>query len=205
FADYRKFMDRGNVIDLAVAVVIGAAFTAIVTSLVADIITPVLALASGKNLEENFVILRKSDNATAEYVSYPTTRQAAKDAGNITWNWGNFLQTVINFFIVSACVFLLVKLYEVARNKKTEVSEKKCEYCLKSIPLDAVRCPNCTTWLDWDACAKAANMERIAASSFSGMSMPMSMPIPMPMPMPMPTPMSMPIPMSNTNVDTPLD
>ncbi|KAG0041933.1 hypothetical protein BGZ83_001091, partial [Gryganskiella cystojenkinii] len=61
FSDYRKFMDRGNVIDLAVAVVIGAAFTAIVTSLVTDIITPVIALASGKNLEENFLILRHNN------------------------------------------------------------------------------------------------------------------------------------------------
>ncbi|KAI1321810.1 hypothetical protein EDD11_000086 [Mortierella claussenii] len=162
FSDYRKFMDRGNVIDLAVAVIIGAAFTAIVTSLVTDIITPVIALASGKNLEENFLILRSSHNATA---GIPTTRLAAKEAGNITWNWGNFVQTVINFFIVSGCVFLFVKLYQVARNKKVDVTEKKCDYCTKSIPLEAVRCPNCTTWLDWDACARVANMERLTATS----------------------------------------
>ncbi|KAF9580010.1 hypothetical protein BGW38_003510 [Lunasporangiospora selenospora] len=165
FADYRKFMDRGNVIDLAVAVVIGAAFTAIVTSLVNDIITPVIALASGKNLEENFIILKRSNNATypADYV-FPT-RLLAKDAGNITWNWGNFVQTIINFFIVSACVFIIVKVYQMSRDTATAVTEKKCDYCLKDIPLDSVRCPNCTTWLDWDACAKTMNLKGAAASS----------------------------------------
>ncbi|KAF8927300.1 hypothetical protein BGZ58_010490 [Dissophora ornata] len=165
FSDYRKFMDRGNVVDLAVAVVIGAAFTAIVTSLVTDIITPVIALASGKNLEENFLILRYSHNETAQAMGLPATRQQAKNAGDITWNWGNFLQTVINFFIISGCVFLIVKIYQVGRNKKIEVTEKKCDYCLKSVPLNAVRCPNCTTWLDWDACARVKDMELAAAGS----------------------------------------
>ncbi|KAG0047501.1 hypothetical protein BGZ83_007450 [Gryganskiella cystojenkinii] len=158
FADYRKFMDRGNVIDLAVAVVVGAAFTAIVTSLVTDIITPVIALASGKNLDENFYILRH--NASEPAGKTYATRLIAKDAGNLTWNWGNFVQTVINFFIVSGCVFLIVKVYQMGRNTKTEVTEKKCDYCLKSVPINAVRCPMCTTWLDWDACAKVALLEK---------------------------------------------
>ncbi|KAG0353960.1 large-conductance mechanosensitive channel [Gamsiella multidivaricata] len=166
FADYRKFMDRGNVIDLAVAVVIGAAFTAIVTSLVTDIITPLIALATDKNLEENFIVLRYNrENGTSEAMVPPATRQQAKDSGHITWNWGNFLQTVINFFIVSACIFLIVKVYEMGRNKTKDVTEKKCDYCLRSIPLNSVRCPNCTTWLDWDACSKTANMERMAATA----------------------------------------
>ncbi|KAF9405150.1 hypothetical protein BGZ94_003738 [Podila epigama] len=163
FADYRKFMDRGNVIDLAVAVVIGAAFTSIVNSLVIDIITPIIALASGKNLEENFLILR-NNNETAAGMPL-NTRAQAQIAGAVTWNWGNFIQTVINFFIISACVFLIVKVYQMSRNTKTEVSEKKCDYCLKNIGLDAVRCPECTTWLDWDACAKVANLERSAAAA----------------------------------------
>ncbi|KAF9096597.1 hypothetical protein BGX29_008521 [Mortierella sp. GBA35] len=166
FADYRKFMDRGNVIDLAVAVVIGAAFTAIVTSLVTDIITPLIALATGKNLEENFVTLRHSpaDPPGTPYA----TRLQAKERMAVTWNWGNFVQIVINFFIISGCVFIIVKVYEVSRNSKKEVTEKKCDYCIKSIPLNAVRCPNCTTWLDWDACAKVTNMERVAANGVVG-------------------------------------
>ncbi|KAF9088864.1 hypothetical protein BGX27_002618, partial [Mortierella sp. AM989] len=202
FADYRKFMDRGNVVDLAVAVVVGTAFTAIVTSLVTDVITPIIALASGKNLQENFVILRKNHNATALAAGTPKTRQQAQSLGDITWNWGNFIQTVINFFITSGCVFLIVKgrsillvilidwltrmtlwvmlkdkttncivifclyswlkVYEVARNKKKEINEKNCEYCFKSIPIKALRCPNCTTWIDWNECTRVKNLEREA-------------------------------------------
>ncbi|CAO3567146.1 unnamed protein product [Mortierella alpina] len=170
FSDYRKFMDRGNVIDLAVAVVMAAAFTAIVTSLVTDIITPIIALASGKNLQENFIILRR--NATLPADTQWATRLLAQQGGNITWNWGNFVQTVINFFIISACVFLIVKVYQSARNTKTEVTQKQCDYCLKDIPLNSVRCPNCTTWLDWDACAKVKNMERAAQAADTVVSSP---------------------------------
>ncbi|KAG0285872.1 hypothetical protein BGZ96_009946 [Linnemannia gamsii] len=176
FADYRKFMDRGNVIDLAVAVVIGAAFTSIVTSLVTDIITPIIALASGKNLEENFVILRHNPDTTTIY----GTRAQAQSDHSITWNWGNFIQTVINFFIISACVFLIVKLYQMGRNTSTEVTEKTCDYCIKKIPVEAVRCPQCTTWLDWDACTKVKNMERLAAGEGLNTTGLPSMPVPMP-------------------------
>ncbi|KAF9970147.1 hypothetical protein BGZ65_011365, partial [Modicella reniformis] len=106
FSDYRKFLDRGNVIDLAVAVVIGAAFTGIVESLVKDIIAPILALASGKALEENFVVLRRNETfLNADY----STRASVKASDALSWNYGNFIQTVINFFIISACVFIIVK------------------------------------------------------------------------------------------------
>ncbi|KAG0357308.1 hypothetical protein BGX24_006244, partial [Mortierella sp. AD032] len=177
FADYRKFMDRGNVIDLAVAVVIGAAFTAIVTSLVTDIITPIISLASGKNLEENFIVLRHNrDSNTTVY----STRSQAQLDHSVTWNWGNFIQTVINFFIVSACVFLIVKLYQMGRNTAVEVSEKNCDYCIKKIPVEAVRCPECTTWLDWDACCKAKSLEAMAANAGMNNGLPTSMPVPMP-------------------------
>ncbi|KAF9925643.1 hypothetical protein FBU30_004628 [Linnemannia zychae] len=137
----------------------GAAFTAIVTSLVNDIITPILALASGKNLEENFIVLRRGEDS--KNTTYSTRAQAQSDH-SITWNWGNFIQTVINFFIISACVFLIVKLYQVGR-KQVDVTEKHCDYCARKIPVEAVRCPNCTTWLDWDACTRVKNMEKIAA------------------------------------------
>ncbi|KAG0210583.1 hypothetical protein BGX28_009219 [Mortierella sp. GBA30] len=130
FADYRKFLDRGNVIDLAVAVVIGAAFTSVVDSIVKDIIAPIVALASGKALEENFVILRK-DN------SFPSP------------------DTVINFFIISACVFVIVKIYQMGRNTKMLMAEKDCPYCAGSIAFKAVRCSRCSSWLDLNEYAKA--------------------------------------------------
>ncbi|KAK3833647.1 MAG: large-conductance mechanosensitive channel [Linnemannia gamsii] len=152
FADYRKFLDRGNVIDLAVAVVIGAAFTSIVDSLVKDIISPIVALASGKALEENFVVLRKDDTfANPDF----STRSSVKASNALSWNYGNFVQTVINFFIISACVFLIVKLYQMGRNTKTAVTEKKCPFCSGSIELNAVRCSKCTSWLDLDEYARA--------------------------------------------------
>ncbi|KAF9900923.1 hypothetical protein EC991_006730 [Linnemannia zychae] len=152
FADYRKFLDRGNVIDLAVAVVIGAAFTSIVDSLVKDIISPIVALASGKALEENFVVLRKDDTFLNPDFS---TRASVKASNALSWNYGNFVQTVINFFIISACVFVIVKLYQMGRNTKTAVTEKKCPFCSGSIELKAVRCSKCTSWLDLDEYARA--------------------------------------------------
>ncbi|KAF9544416.1 hypothetical protein EC957_012120 [Mortierella hygrophila] len=152
FADYRKFLDRGNVIDLAVAVVIGAAFTSIVDSLVKDIISPIVALASGKALEENFVVLRKDDTFSNPDFS---TRAAVKASNALSWNYGNFIQTVINFFIISACVFVIVKLYQMGRNTKTAITEKKCPFCSGSIELNAARCSRCTSWLDLDEYARA--------------------------------------------------
>ncbi|KAF9935245.1 hypothetical protein BGZ67_003463 [Mortierella alpina] len=134
FSDYRKFLDRGNVIDLAVAVVIGAAFTGVVDSIVKDIIAPVVALASGKALEENFIILRKDHSFVNP-------------------------DTVINFFIISACVFLIVKLYQMGRNTKTAVTEKDCPYCAAKIAVIAVRCSECSSWLDLDEYAKTKDLK----------------------------------------------
>ncbi|KAF9408971.1 hypothetical protein BGZ94_002128 [Podila epigama] len=151
FADYRKFLDRGNVIDLAVAVVIGAAFTGIVDSLVKDIISPFVSLASGKALEENFIVLRRNESfPNPDY----STREAVKASNALSWNYGNFVQTIINFFIISACVFVIVKLYQMGRNTKVSVTEKKCKYCFESIEVEAVRCAKCTSWLDMDEYAK---------------------------------------------------
>ncbi|KAF9388049.1 hypothetical protein CPB97_001696 [Podila verticillata] len=156
FADYRKFLDRGNVIDLAVAVVIGAAFTSIVDSLVKDIISPIVSLASGKALEENFVVLRKDNSfSNPDY----STRAAVKASNALSWNYGNFIQTVINFFIISACVFVIVKLYQMGRNTKVAVTEKKCKFCFGSIELQAVRCSKCTSWLDMDEYARAEELK----------------------------------------------
>ncbi|KAG0269828.1 hypothetical protein DFQ27_001948 [Actinomortierella ambigua] len=157
FADYRKFLDRGNVVDMAVAVVIGAAFTGIVNSLVTDMISPILAVASGKSLEENFVVLRRGANATD--TNFPT-REEAKASGSVTWNYGNFLQTVVNFFIISACVFVIVKVYEMSRSSKTATSERKCPYCDRLIGIEAKRCPLCTTWLHKDAYQGVESMIR---------------------------------------------
>ncbi|KAF9147254.1 hypothetical protein BG015_011135, partial [Linnemannia schmuckeri] len=109
-----------------------------------------------------------------------STRAQAQGDHSITWNWGNFIQTVLNFFIISACVFVIVKVYQVGRNTKIEVTEKNCDYCIKKIPVEAVRCPECTTWLDWDACTKVKNMERLAAGEGLNTTGMPGMPVPMP-------------------------
>ncbi|KAG0224136.1 hypothetical protein BGW41_005235 [Actinomortierella wolfii] len=119
-------------------------------------------MATGKSFEENFVILRYNETGIE---TDPPTREEAKKLNYVTWNWGNFLQTVINFFIVTACVFVLVKVYQMGRNTKTEVTEKKCDTCLKEIPIDAVRCCFCTSWLDFDACAKMELLRQSALAA----------------------------------------
>jgi len=139
--EFREFVVKGNVIDLAVGIIIGIAFGAIVTSLVNDIIMPPIGLLLGKiNFSDLFINL----SGTA----YPSLK-AAKDAGAATINYGVFLNAVINFIIVAFVVFLLVK--QVNRMKKepapAEPNTKECKFCLSTIPLKATRCPHCTSQL----------------------------------------------------------
>ncbi|TPX66745.1 hypothetical protein SpCBS45565_g04308 [Spizellomyces sp. 'palustris'] len=159
--NFKEFLNRGNVVDLAVGIVMGAAFTAIVTSLVQDIFTPFISLATSANLANNFLILRcpKAVNATQPFFpDYPprnfcqdfwkTTAEAQK-AGAVTWNWGNFVQSVINFLIISIIIFFIVKMYAAAfRRKKADVKTKECPFCCKDVPLKATRCPMCTSDID---------------------------------------------------------
>jgi len=139
--EFREFAVKGNVIDLAVGIIMGVAFGAIVSSLVNDIIMPPIGLLLGKiNFADLFINL----SGTA----YPSLK-TAKDAGAATINYGVFLNAVINFIIVAFVVFLLVK--QVNRMKKepapAEPNTKECQYCLSTIPLKATRCPHCTSQL----------------------------------------------------------
>jgi large conductance mechanosensitive channel len=139
--EFKEFAVKGNVIDLAVGIILGVAFGAIVSSLVNDIIMPPIGLLLGKiNFSDLFINL----SGTAY-----TSLKAAKDAGAATINYGVFLNAVINFIIVAFVVFLLVK--QVNRMKKqpapAEPNTKECKYCLSSIPLKATRCPHCTSQL----------------------------------------------------------
>ena len=138
---FRTFLLRGNVVDLAVAVVIGAAFGTIVTSFVKDLLMPPIGLAlGGVNFEDLFVTLSGS--------SYPSLA-AAKAAGAPTLNYGIFINTIINFVIVAFAVFLLVR--QIDRLRATPAppspSTKECSQCAMAIPLRAVRCPHCTSAL----------------------------------------------------------
>jgi large conductance mechanosensitive channel len=126
---------------LAVGIVLGVAFGAIVTSLVNDIIMPPIGLLLGRiNFADLFINL----SGTA----YPSLK-AAKDAGAATINYGNFLNTIINFIIVAFVMFLLIK--QINRLKKepapAEPNTKECKFCLSTIPIKATRCPHCTSQL----------------------------------------------------------
>src|SRR5262245_40862938 len=139
--DFRAFLMRGNVVDLAVAVVIGGAVGTIVTSFVNDILMPPIGhILSQANSADLFSTLTGG--------SY-TSLAAAKAAGAATLNYGVFLNTVVNFVIIGLAVFLLVRGIESLRAKPAPASPstKECPQCAMSIPLRAVRCPHCTSTL----------------------------------------------------------
>src|SRR2546422_517797 len=137
--DFWAFLMRGNVVELAVAVVIGAAFGAIVTSFVKDILMPPIGLVLGRvNFDDLFVTLSGA--------SYPSLA-AAKAAGAPTLNYGAFINTIINFVIVGSAVFLLVRGIDRLRTRPLppSPSTKECPQCAMVIPVRAVRCPHCTS------------------------------------------------------------
>ncbi len=138
--EFKAFIARGNVIDLAIAVIIGAAFGRIVTSLVDDIIMPPIGLLLGK---VDFASLYV--NLSGE--SYPSLA-AAKEAGAATLNYGVFINAVINFLIVALVVFLLVKqINRLKAAPPATPTTKECPFCLTLVPVKATRCPACTSEL----------------------------------------------------------
>ena len=139
--EFKEFAIKGNAIDLAVGVIIGAAFGSIVTSLVKDVIMPpVSLLTGGLDFSNKFIVLRAAKNGS---VDFHTPADAAK-AGAITWNYGNFITLAINFLIVAGAVFLLVRAINKMKGPAQKVS-KDCPACAMSIPIKATRCPHCTT------------------------------------------------------------
>jgi large conductance mechanosensitive channel len=128
-----------------VGVIIGAAFGSVITSLVKDVLMPPISLLTGGlDFSNQFVILRAAkDGSTA----FHTPADAAK-AGAITWNYGNFITLLINFFIVAAAVFLLVRVINEMRKPAAKVPDMKdCPACAMKIPIKATRCPHCTSEL----------------------------------------------------------
>ena len=139
--EFKEFVMRGNVLDLAVAVVIGAAFGKIIASLVDDIIMPPIGLALGNvDFANLFVNLSGKDYSSVT---------AAKAAGAATLNYGIFFNTIFNFLIVAFVIFLLIRSYSKMQKPKPAAAPitKDCPYCLSAIPIKATRCAHCTSEL----------------------------------------------------------
>ncbi len=146
-AEFKKFIMRGNVIDLAVGVIVGGAFQGIVKSLVDDVVMPVISLATkGLDFTNWFIALDGGEYATLE---------AAQEAGAAVLSYGNFISAILNFLIMAFVVFLLVKGINTIAEKTKKAEEeapaapttKECPYCKSEIALEATRCPHCTSQL----------------------------------------------------------
>jgi len=155
FSDFKAFAMKGNMIDLAVAVVIGGAFGKIITSLVDDIIMPLISLIFKADFSNWFVPLGGARPIPEELLG--AGADAMKEAGYSIFHYGNFISLIVNFIIIAFCIFLVVRLIAKAKEKaesmkkKEEPAEEKkprlCPYCRQEIADDATRCPHCTSEL----------------------------------------------------------
>lgn len=142
--EFKEFALKGNVLDLAIGVIIGGAFGKIVSSLVNDVIMPILGGLIGKVDFTNFFISLDG--------KHYDTLVLAKEAGAATLNYGVFINAIIEFLIIAFSLFIVVRQINRFRRKAepapAPVTTKKCKYCLSEIPLEAVRCPHCTSVLE---------------------------------------------------------
>ena len=140
--EFKEFAMRGNVLDMAVGIVIGAAFGAIVASFVADVIMPPIGLLLGNVDFSNIFAVLKEGKVAGPYASVA----AAKAAGATTINFGLFVNTIINFVIVAFAIFLVVKnVNKLKRTPPAVPTTKECPHCLSTIPIKATRCGHCTS------------------------------------------------------------
>ncbi len=148
FSEFKDFVMRGNVVDLAVAVIIGGAFQAIVNSFINDLVMPFIGLITGGiNFADQFLVLKAPDGVVVDGLSAAD----ATAAGATVWAYGAFITAVINFIVMAFVIFLLVKAINKAQTigKKEEKEEapttKKCPFCCTEIDIKATRCPHCTS------------------------------------------------------------
>ena len=142
--DFKAFVMRGNVMDLAVGVIIGAAFGGVVKSLVDDVIMPPIGMATGGiDFSNKFVVLKDGATAAGPYA----TVAAAKEAGAVTLNYGLFINTLITFLIVALAIFVLIRLVNRLYRAPAPPTpdSRPCPYCTMTISLQATKCPHCTS------------------------------------------------------------
>jgi large conductance mechanosensitive channel len=145
--EFKKFAMRGNVVDMAIGIVIGAAFGTIVKSFVADVLMPPIGLLMGNVDFANLFLVIKAGAAAGPF----DTLAAAKEAGAVTLNYGTFINTIISFLIIAFAVFFVIKGINKMKAQEEapppEPTTKDCQFCFTSIPIKATRCPSCTSEL----------------------------------------------------------
>ncbi len=147
FKEFKEFAMRGNVVDMAVGIIIGAAFGSIVKSLVDDVLMPVIGLLMGNVDFSNFFLVLKAGKVPGPYA----TLAEAKAATAVTLNYGLFVNSIVTFLIVAFAIFILIK--QINALKREEVAPpaapttKECPFCLSTVPIKATRCPHCTSEL----------------------------------------------------------
>ena len=147
WSEFKSFATKGNVIDMAVGVIIASSFTAIVNSLVKDIITPLISLLTGKIDFTNLFIALDGN-------TYTTLTEAEEKGGSVL-KYGNFITAIINFILIALCIFVFLKIFfGIVNRKKKQVEQVKttkiCPYCKSEINIQATRCPHCTSVLEED-------------------------------------------------------
>jgi large conductance mechanosensitive channel len=162
--EYQKFAVRGNVVDMAVGIIIGAAFNGVVQSLVRDVLTPPLGLLMGDVDFTNLFVVLRAGTPAGPYA----TLEAAQSAGAVTLNLGVFVNSAISFLIVSFAVFLLVRYVNRLREPEAAPEPaaptvKKCPYCASDVPVAATRCPHCTSELPEESVPEEAVPEDAGA------------------------------------------
>ncbi len=147
FKEFKEFAMRGNVVDMAVGIIIGGAFGTIVKSLVDDVLMPPIGLLLGGVDFSNFFLVLKEGATAGPYAALAD----AKAAGAVTVSYGVFLNAIISFLIVAFAVFLLIRSINTMRKKEeappAAPTTKDCQFCASAIPIKATRCPNCTSQL----------------------------------------------------------
>lgn len=143
--EFKEFAMRGNVVDMAVGIIIGASFGSIVTSVVSDIIMPPIGFVLGNVDFANLFLVLKEGAVPAPYASL----KAAKDAGAVSLNYGQFINTIINFMIVAFAIFMMIRGMNKLRKQPPPIAfdptTKSCPRCLSTIPIKATRCAHCTS------------------------------------------------------------
>ena len=142
--EFKAFAMRGNVVDMAVGIIIGAAFGSIIGTMVSDVLMPPIGLLLGNVDFSNLFVVLKDGKIAGPYA----TVAAAKGAGAVTLNYGLFLNTVVNFLIVAFAIFFLIRGMNALKKKEAaQPTTKECPHCLSTIPIKATRCGHCTSEL----------------------------------------------------------